>query len=79
MKCESQWTRALRHELSSPVQTQGSRVQIPLEAWMPVCVYEAWMSVCLHSVFVLSYVGSGLARADPPSKEYYRLCKRSRN
>jgi hypothetical protein len=39
------------------------------------------MSVCLYSVFVLSRVlVAALRRADPPSKESYRLCKkRSRN
>jgi hypothetical protein len=35
----------LRHELSSPAQTLGTLVRIPLEAWVSVCVY---------SVFVLS-------------------------
>jgi hypothetical protein len=45
----SQWPRGLGHELSSLARTLGSRVRIPLEAWMSVCVY---------SVFVL---GSGLA------------------
>jgi hypothetical protein len=40
-----------RHEMSSPAQTQGSCVRIPL---------EAWMSVRVSSVFVLSCVGSGL-------------------
>jgi hypothetical protein len=34
------------------------------------------MDVCLHYfVFVLSCVGSALRRADPPSKESYRLSK----
>jgi hypothetical protein len=64
----SQWPRGIRHELSSPVQTLGSWVQIPLEAWMPVCVY---------SVFVLSSVQiSTLRRADPSSEESHRLWKR---
>jgi hypothetical protein len=36
------------------------------------------MSVCVYSVFVLSCVEeTALRRADPPSKESYRLCKRS--
>jgi hypothetical protein len=48
----SQWPRSLRHEISSPAQTLGSWVRIPL---------ELWMSVRLSSVLVLSYVGSGLA------------------
>jgi hypothetical protein len=35
------------------------------------------MSVCVYSVFVLSCVQvAALLRADPPSKETYRLCKR---
>jgi hypothetical protein len=35
------------------------------------------LSVCVYIVFVLSYVGSGLAmRADLPSKESYGLCKK---
>jgi hypothetical protein len=35
------------------------------------------MSVCLYSVFVLSCVQvEALRRADPPSKESYRLCKK---
>jgi hypothetical protein len=38
--CRSQWPRSLRHELYSPVQTLGSLVRIPLEAWMFVCVYS---------------------------------------
>jgi hypothetical protein len=29
-----QWPRGLRHELSSPVQTLGSRVRITLETWI---------------------------------------------
>jgi hypothetical protein len=63
--------RGLRHELSSPAQTLGSWVRIPL---------KAWMSVCLYSVFVLSCVQvAALRLADPPSKESYRLWKRSRN
>jgi hypothetical protein len=37
------------------------------------------MSVCVYSVFVLSYVDSGLATADPPSKGSYRLCIGLRN
>jgi hypothetical protein len=67
----SQWPRGLRNELSSPAQTLGSWVRIPLEAWMFVCV---------HSVFVLSCKQVvALRRADSPPKEFYRLCKRSRN
>jgi hypothetical protein len=42
----------LRNEMTSPVLTLGSWTQIPLKAWMFVCIY---------SVFVLYCVGSGLA------------------
>jgi hypothetical protein len=67
----SKWPRGLRHELSSPAQTLGSWVRIPLRAWIYMCVYP---------VFVLSCVQvAALRRADPPSKESYQLCKRSRN
>jgi hypothetical protein len=70
IQCRSQWPRGLRHELSSPVQTLGSWVRIPLETWMSLCVY---------SVFVLSCVQvAALRRADRPCKESYRLCKRSK-
>jgi hypothetical protein len=43
----SQWSRALRHELSSLARTVGSWVCISLETWM--------------SVLILPCVGSGLA------------------
>jgi hypothetical protein len=54
---QSQWPRGIRHEMSSPAQTLGSWVRIPLKAWMFVWVY---------SVFVLSCVGSGLAKNSSP-------------
>jgi hypothetical protein len=57
-----QWPRGLRHELSSPAQTLGSWVRIPL---------ETWMSLCIYSVCAVPCAGSGLRRADPPSKESY--------
>jgi hypothetical protein len=38
--------------MSLPAQTLGSWVRIP---------FEAVRSDCVHSVFVLSYIGSGLA------------------
>jgi hypothetical protein len=50
--CRSQWSRGLRHKMSTPTQTLGSGVRIALEAWMSVSVY---------SMFVLPCVGSGLA------------------
>jgi hypothetical protein len=38
------------------------------------------INICVYSVFVLSYVQVAALRwDDPPSKESYRLCKRSRN
>jgi hypothetical protein len=72
LKCDtfdsqSRWPRGLRYELSSPAQTLGSWVRIPLETWMSVCVYS-----------VIVWVAA-LRQADPPSKESYRSCKRSRN
>jgi hypothetical protein len=69
--CRSQRPRCLRHELSSPAQTLGSWVRIPIEALMSVCVY---------SVFMLLFVQvAALRQADPPSKESCRLCTGSRN
>jgi hypothetical protein len=63
----SQWPRGLRHELSSPGQT--------LEPWVPLPL-EVWIFVYIYSVFLLSCVQVAvLRRADPPSKESYRLCK----
>jgi hypothetical protein len=66
------WTwdqpRGLRHEMSSSAQTLRSRVRIPLEAWMYVCVYSVFL---LPPVLV-----TALRRADPPSKEPYRLRKK---
>jgi hypothetical protein len=69
--CRSQWPRALRHELSSPAPTLKSWVRIPLESWMSVCVYSVCDASCLQVVV--------LRRADPPFKESYWVCKRSRN
>jgi hypothetical protein len=64
--CLSQWPRGLRHELSLLSRMLGFWVRIPLKAWTSVCVY---------SVFVLFFVwAAALRRADPPSKESYRLC-----
>jgi hypothetical protein len=67
--------RALRHEPSSPAQTQGSWVRIRL---------EAWMSVCIYSVFVLSNVQVvALRRADPRPRNptdcvYIKILKKLR-
>jgi hypothetical protein len=69
--CWSQWPRGLRHEPSSPAQTLGSWVRIPLEALMSVWVYFVFVLFCLQI--------AALRGADPPSKESYRLCKWSRN
>jgi hypothetical protein len=63
----SQWLRGLSHELSSLSRTLGSWVRIPLKG-IDVCV-------CVYSVFMLSCAQvAALRRADPPSKESYRLC-----
>jgi hypothetical protein len=62
----SQWPCG--HELSSPAQTLGSWVRIALKAWLLVCAFI---------LFVLSYVqAAALRRADPPSKESYRVIRR---
>jgi hypothetical protein len=71
MKSWSQWLRGLRHELSSLGRTMRLRVCIPLDAWMSVCVYSVFVLLCVYA--------AALRRADPPSKESYRLCKRSIN
>jgi hypothetical protein len=47
--------RALRHEICSSAKTLRCWFRIPLEAWMPTCVF-----------FVLSCVGSGLATGWSP-------------
>jgi hypothetical protein len=65
---QSQWLRGLRHELSSPAQTLGLWVRIPLEAWISVCVYSVFVLSCVQVV--------ALQQADPPSKESYRLCNK---
>jgi hypothetical protein len=41
--CQSQWPRALRHELSSPARTLASWVRISHKAWMSVCVYSVFV------------------------------------
>jgi hypothetical protein len=64
----SQWPRGLRNELSSPAQTLGSWVRIPLETWMSVCAYSVSVLFCARI--------AALRRADLPSKESYRLCKK---
>jgi hypothetical protein len=66
--CRSQCPRGLRHELSSPAQTLGSWVRIPLEAWMSVCIYSVFVMSCVQVVALLL--------SDPPSKESYWLCNK---
>jgi hypothetical protein len=39
IKSRSQFSRGLRHELSSLARTLGSWVRIPLKAWMSVCAF----------------------------------------
>jgi hypothetical protein len=53
-ECRSQWPRGLRLELSSSAPTLRSWIQIPLEAWMFVCIYSDCFVLC---------VGSGLTTA----------------
>jgi hypothetical protein len=53
----SQWPLGLTHELTSPIRTLGSWVRIP---------FKTWMSVYVHSVFVMSFVDSGLATGWSP-------------
>jgi hypothetical protein len=66
---ESQWPHGLRHELSLPAQNTGIMDSNPTQG-MDVCV-------CIYSVFVLFCVQvEALRRADPLSKECYRLCKK---
>jgi hypothetical protein len=48
----SQWSRGLKHEMSSPSRTQRLWVRIP---------FKAWMSICIYFVFMLSFLGSDLA------------------
>jgi hypothetical protein len=45
----SQWPRGLRHEPSSPAVTLGYWFEIPLNAWMSVCVCSAFMLPCVDS------------------------------
>jgi hypothetical protein len=62
-----QWPHGLRHEPSTPAQTLGWWVRIPL---------EEWMSLCICSVFVLCCVQvAALRRADTSSKKFYKLRK----
>jgi hypothetical protein len=45
--CRSQWPPCLRHELSSLARTLGSWDQIPVKAWMSVCVYSVFVLFCV--------------------------------
>jgi hypothetical protein len=44
----SQWSPGIRNETSSPIRMLRSRVQIPLEAWMPG---RAFIQVVLPAVY----------------------------
>jgi hypothetical protein len=66
MEGRSQWPRSLSYELSSPIETLGSWVRIPLKAWMSVYVYSVFVLFCVQV--------AALRLTDPPSKESYRLC-----
>jgi hypothetical protein len=54
----------VRPEMSSPAQTLGSRIRIPLEARMSVRVYSVSAVLCRQRPCY---------RADPPPKESYEL------
>jgi hypothetical protein len=56
----------MRHELPSPVQRHGPWSRVPLEAWMPVCVYSVLVLTC-----VLVWA---LWKADSTFKVSYRPC-----
>jgi hypothetical protein len=43
---QSQWSRGLRHEPSSPARTLRSWVRIPFEAGMSLCVYSVCVVLC---------------------------------
>jgi hypothetical protein len=66
----SQRPHRLIHEMSSLTWMLGSWVQIPLKAWMFICVY---------SVFVLSCVGSGLVMGWSPIQGVLLTVLRLRN
>jgi hypothetical protein len=76
--CRSQWPKS-----KSGLRPQSKDVPSSLARTLGSCVrfsLEAWVSVCVYSVFVMSCVQvAALRQDDPPSKESYRLCKRSRN
>jgi hypothetical protein len=67
----SQRPRGLRHELSSPAQTLKSWIRTSLKTRMSVCVYSVFVLFCVQV--------AALWRADPPSKDFYRLCIWLRN
>jgi hypothetical protein len=53
---ESYMERGLRYEKSSSVRTLGSRVRIPLMAWMSVYIYSVFVLPC-----IVSGVSTGLS------------------
>jgi hypothetical protein len=61
----SQWPRDLRQEMFSPARKLGSWVRFPLKG---MDVFLRLFCFC-----VVLCVGSALRRANPPSKETYRL------
>jgi hypothetical protein len=62
--------RGLKHELSSPTQTLGSWFESHSRHGC-LCSFILFMLFCVQI--------EALRRADPPSKESYRLCIRLRN
>jgi hypothetical protein len=69
---QSQWSRGLRHELSSHARTLRSWIRIPLKARMSASY--AFIQFVLFCVEVEAW-----RRSDLPSKESYRLYTASRN
>jgi hypothetical protein len=57
--------------ITEAARSEASWVQIPLEAWISVCVYSVFVLFCVYV--------AALRQADPPSKESYSLCIGLRN
>jgi hypothetical protein len=70
-KRRSEWTRGLRHVLSSPAQTLGSWVPIPIKAWMSVCVYSVFVLFCVCRQRLCDWLNPG--QGVLPTTDSYRL------
>jgi hypothetical protein len=56
-----------------------SKLASTLGSWVRITL-KTWTFMCIYSMFVSFYVyAEALQRADPPSKEIYRLCIGLRN